>query len=64
MFNRLEHNVVMRNEQGGLSQKANKAINYRNTALDNQAGADIEGGEDTKGFHSGAADMKICACHG
>ena len=59
--NALLYNVVMRNAQGGLSQKANLATTYRNTGVDNQNGADIE--EGSSGMHAGAADLKICACY-
>ena len=55
-FNELQYNVVVRNNQGGLSGKADRASNYRNTAVDNQGGTDVES-------MSSGADMKICACY-
>ena len=52
--NDLLFNVVVRNAQGGASQKANRALTYRNTAVDN-TGEDAEAG-------SSSVDLKICAC--
>ena len=56
--NNLQFNVCFRNLQGGLSGKSNNASNYRNTAIDNQGGADIEAGT-----FGEAADFKVCACY-
>ena len=53
--NNLQFNVCFRNLQGGLSGKSNNASNYRNTAIDNQGGADPEAGT-----FGEAADFKVC----
>ena len=61
--NQLAHNVAMRNLQGGISQKSNNASTYRNTAVDNQGGEDIEAEGTNSGMTSGAADLKVCRCY-
>ena len=53
--NDLLFNVVVRNAQGGASQKANGALTFRNTAVDN-TGEDAEAG-------AASVDLKICACY-
>jgi hypothetical protein len=57
--NNMVMNVVSRDLQGGLSGKAQQALNFRNTAIDNQGGLDPENPD---GFSS-VADLKICACY-
>jgi hypothetical protein len=52
-------NVVWKDLQGGIAQKSTQAINYRNTAIENQGGEDIE----ASGAFGSAPDMKICACY-
>jgi hypothetical protein len=52
-------NVVWKDLQGGIAQKSTQAINYRNTAIENQGGEDIE----ALGAFRPAPDMKICACY-
>ena len=57
--NNMMMNVVTRNRQGGLSGKANEALHFRNTAIDNQGGSDPENPD---GFAQ-VADLKIAACY-
>ena len=50
--------MVWGNRGGGASQKAWYASNYRNTAVDNQGGSDVEA---AGGWI--VADLKICYCY-